>query len=228
MRSVRRPTRPTIDPIGIARLIIEIAVLAVIAIGLGGIVVGRGLPAVGHPVFVVAGPSMAPAIDVGAAVILETVPPGDLRVGDVVSLRSGPARAVFTHRIVRIAERDGAVWLETKGDANAEADPSLTAATEVVGRVAVVLPVAGYALTVLTAPPGVLLVISTGLLLLLAGWWLESVADERRRPGPSPVEGVVPRPRAPAPLSRAATLRAERARRADAGPPRPASRMRRA
>jgi signal peptidase I len=122
-----------------------------------------------------------PAIDVGAAVILETVPPDALRVGDVVSLRSGPARAVFTHRVVRIAERDGAVWLETKGDANAQSDPSLTPATDVIGRVAVVLPIAGYALAVLTAPPGVVFVLSTGSLLLLAGWWLESSSRERRR-----------------------------------------------
>jgi signal peptidase I len=99
-------------------------------------------------------------------------------------LRSGPARAVFTHRIVRIAERDGAVWLETKGDANAAPDPSLTPTTDVIGRVAVVLPVAGYALTMLTAPPGVVFVLSTGSLLLLASWWLESIARERRSRAP--------------------------------------------
>ena len=33
--------------------------------------------------------------------------PTTLAVGDVVTLRSGPDRAVFTHRIIRIVERDG-------------------------------------------------------------------------------------------------------------------------
>ncbi len=184
MRSIRRPTRAPTSRLGAVRLIIELAVVAVVAIGLGGIALGRGLPLAGHPVFVVAGPSMVPAIDVGAAVILEQVSPDALRVGDVVSLRSGPARAVFTHRIVRIAEQDGTVLLETKGDANAQPDPSLTPATDVIGRVAVVLPVAGYALTVLTAPPGVVFVLSTGALLLLAGWWLESMGRDRGERGP--------------------------------------------
>ncbi len=182
MRPVRRPTPPS--PLRGLRLVIDLAVLAVVVIGLGGVVLGRGLPLIGHPVFVVAGPSMVPAIDVGAAVVLETVAPDDLRVGDVVSLRSGSARAVFTHRIVRIAERDGSIWLETKGDANAKSDPSITPASDVIGRVVVALPVAGYALTVLTAPSGVVFILSTGTLLLLAGWWLESIArDHRDRAG---------------------------------------------
>lgn len=180
MRSVRRRARTPSSSLWGVRLIIELAVLAVVVVGLGGIALGRGLPLTGHPVFVVAGPSMVPAIDVGAAVILERVSPDDLQVGDVISLRSGPARAVFTHRIVRIAQRDGTVWLETKGDANAQSDPSLTPATDVIGRVAVALPMAGYALTVLTAPPGVVFVLSTGSLLLLASWWLESIARDRR------------------------------------------------
>ncbi len=180
MRSVRGRARTPSSPLRGVRLVIELAVLVVVVVGLGGIALGRGLPLTGHPVFVVAGPSMVPAIDVGAAVILERVSPDALQVGDVVSLRSGPARAVFTHRIVRIAERDGAVWLETKGDANAQSDPSLTPATDVIGRVAVVLPVAGYALAVLTAPAGVVFVLSTGSLLLLASWWLEAIARDRR------------------------------------------------
>lgn len=197
MRSVRLRGRAPSSPWGGVRLIIELAVLAVVVVGLGGFALGRGLPLTGHPVFVVAGPSMVPAIDVGAAVILERVSPDALRVGDVVSLRSGPARAVFTHRIVRIAEREGAVWLETKGDANPQSDPSLTPATDVIGRVAVALPMAGYALTVLTAPPGVVFVLSTGSLLLLASWWLESIARDRRSrttvvPSRSPVVGRRP------------------------------------
>lgn len=178
MRPLRRPAPRA--PLRHLRLVIDLAVVAVVIVGLGGVVLGRVLPLTGHPVFVVAGPSMVPAIDVGAAVILETVSPEALRVGDVVSLRSGTARAVFTHRIVRIAERDGTVWLETRGDANAGSDPAITPATDVIGRVAVALPVAGYALAVLTAPAGVVFVLSTGFLLLLAGWWVESIARERR------------------------------------------------
>ena len=107
--------------------------------------------------------------------------PADLAVGDVVSLRSGAGRAIFTHRIVRLAERDGAIWIETKGDANATADPSITPATAVVGRVSMALPGAGYLLTLLSAPVGVLLVLSTGATLMVLSWFLESLEYERRR-----------------------------------------------
>jgi signal peptidase len=179
------------SPIRWLRRLADLALFIVIGIGLGAVLLGRVLPATGHPVFVVAGPSMAPSIGVGSAVILETVDPSALQVGDVVSLRSGPDRAVFTHRITRIAERDGAVWIETKGDANAAPDPSITPATAVIGRVATVAPGAGYVLALLSTPVGVALVLSVGATLMVLGWLLDDIEAERRRaragdPGASP------------------------------------------
>lgn len=177
------------SPLWLVRAFVEVALVGVILVGLGGVILGRVVPALGHPVYVVAGPSMEPAIGLGAAVILETVDPAALAVGDVVSLRSGTGRAVFTHRIIRIADRDGAVWVETKGDANAEPDPSITPATAIVGRVTTVVPVAGYLLTLLSAPAGVLLVLSLGATLIVLGWFLESIAIDRRA-----CRGSVPAP----------------------------------
>jgi signal peptidase I len=159
----------------------DILLVALILVGLATVVLGRVLPALGHPVYIVAGPSMEPAIDVGSAVVLESVPAPALAVGDVVSLQSGPQRAVFTHRITRIAERDGDLWLETKGDANEASDPSLTPSSAVIGRVAAVMPHAGHALALMSTPQGVVLVLSTGALLALLGWWLDDLARERRR-----------------------------------------------
>ncbi len=62
---------------------------------------------------------------------MERVDPTDLAVGDVVSMKIGPEHAVFTHRIIRIVERDDGLWIETKGDANTTADPAIT---PIVGR----------------------------------------------------------------------------------------------
>ena len=56
-------------------------------------------------------------------------PPRDLRRRRRRQPAQRTGAAIFTHRIVRIAERAGAIWIETKGDANATADPSLTPAT---------------------------------------------------------------------------------------------------
>lgn len=178
-----------------ARLV-EVLLVAVVVVGLATSVLGRVLPAMGHPVYVVAGPSMAPAIGMGAAVILEAVSTADLVVGDVVSLRSGPGRAVYTHRIVRIAEYRGETFFETRGDANAAPDPSLTPASAVIGRVAVAVPVAGYLIALASSVPGVVLVLSLGALLLTIGWVLDGLADEHRRRRTASGDAVArPRPR---------------------------------
>ena len=176
----------------VAGRLVDVALLVVVAVGLTSVVLGRVLPALGHPVFVVAGPSMAPAIPVGAAVVLTPVAPGSLAVGDVVSLRSGPEQAVFTHRIIRVADHDGGRWIETKGDANPGPDPSVTSVTAVIGRVDVAIPYAGYALALLSTLSGLLLVLSAGATLLVLGWWLDTAAAARRvvTPASAPVAPV--------------------------------------
>lgn len=169
-----------------------LAVLVVV-LAVGAVVLGRVLPLLGHQVFVVAGPSMGPAIDMGSAVALEVVAPDSLHVGDVVSLRSGPERAVFTHRIVRVAHRDGEVWIETKGDANPAADPSITPASAVLGRVALSIPYAGYLIALLSIPSGIVFVIALGLLLLAIGWRLDALLVERRFASSATVTARAPR-----------------------------------
>jgi signal peptidase len=124
---------------------------------------------------------MVPAIGVGSAVVVEPVDPASIRVGDVVSLRSGPAQAVFTHRVTRVVDRDGVTWVETKGDANAEPDPSITAATQVIGRVTLTVPGAGSLIALLSTPSGLMFVVSLGLVLLLVGWLIEPPVRLRRR-----------------------------------------------
>jgi signal peptidase I len=185
--------------LALAGRLVDVVLLAVIAVGLSSVVLGRIVPLLGHPVYVVAGPSMTPSIGVGAAVILDPVAPADLAVGDVVSLRSGPAQAVFTHRIVRLAERDGATWIETRGDANPEPDPSITPASAVIGRVTWVVPAAGYVLALLSTVPGLVLILSAGAALMVLGWWLDTLAAERRRRPVAIVSTAAPETAAAAP-----------------------------
>ncbi len=163
------------------RNLVDVAVIFVIGVALTGVVLGRVLPALGHPVFVVGGPSMAPVIALGDAIVLDRVDPATLVVGDVVSLRSGPTQAVFTHRIIRIAQSHGEIWIETKGDANAAPDPTITPVSAVIGRVTHVVPAAGYLLAMLSVPIGLVFLLATGGLLITFGWWLDTVEGDRRR-----------------------------------------------
>lgn len=147
----------------------EIALVALALVVFATAVALRALPLTGRLVMVVSGPSMEPAVGLGAAVIAETVAPSDLAVGDTVSMKVGPDRAVFTHRIIRLVERPDGLWIETKGDANRDADPSITPASAVIGRVAVSVPRLGYLVTALSSPSGTGTVLGfAGLLLALA------------------------------------------------------------
>jgi signal peptidase I len=156
-----------------ARRTVDALLVVLVLVVLAGVALGRIVPMTGLTTLIVGGPSMTPAIPVGAALIAEPVAPADLAVGDVVSLRTGSAQAVFTHRIARLVEREGGIWLETKGDANVEPDPALVPVSAVIGRVVVTIPYAGYLVTVLSQPIGMVFVLSLAGLFLVAGWLLE-------------------------------------------------------
>ena len=146
----------------------------------------RVIPAVtGGATFVVGGGSMEPAIPMGAVVIVTPVSADQLVAGDVVSVKVGDKQAIFTHRITRLVDREGAIWLQTKGDANEDQDPSIIPATAVIGRVAVTMPYAGYAVRLLSTAQGVLFLLALAMLTLAGAWLLESLeldqAAARRR-----------------------------------------------
>jgi signal peptidase len=152
----------------VLRAVLDVAFIGLLATILGAVVVGRLVPLAGHPTLVVAGGSMVPAIGVGSAIIVDPVDPADLVVGDVVSLQEAPDRTTYTHRISRIVERDGARWLETKGDANAAADPAITAASGVIGRVGIVLPLLGFVIALMAQATGVASVLALAAALEVA------------------------------------------------------------
>ena len=163
------------------RDLFDAALVLLVALCLFTIALGRVVPLTGRTTLVVAGGSMEPAIGIGSAIVVEPVDPRSLAVGDVVSLRSGPARAIFSHRVIRVVLQDGTVWVETKGDANAAADPSLTPASQVIGRATVTIPGAGYLIALLSSLHGLVFVVSLGLVLLLAASMVETMAPVRRR-----------------------------------------------
>jgi signal peptidase len=143
-----------------------------------GLALGRLVPLAGGSTLVVAGGSMAPAVPLGAAIVAVPVDPGEIAVGDIVSIRLDAGSTIFTHRVIRIVERSGEPWLETRGDANPGADPALVPATAVVGRVVVTVPYAGYLLRLLSTAAGVLFLVSLAATLLVAGRLLDQHAAD--------------------------------------------------
>jgi signal peptidase len=173
------------------RRVCDSLLIALIVVVLFGVILGRLVPLTGRTTLIIGGGSMEPSIPMGAAVVVDPVAPTTIRVGDVVSLRTGTnLQAIFTHRVTRIVERDGIPWGETKGDANAAVDPSITSTDHVIGRVAASIPYAGFLLAFLSVPSGVLFVVFLAAVLLTLTWLLESfeidlaIRDARLTPTP--------------------------------------------
>lgn len=127
------------------------------------IVMGRVLgvenPSVfGYSIAVVASGSMEPTISVNDLIINHIQ--SSYAEGDIITFQN--ESSLTTHRIAAITE-EGYI---TKGDANNAADPDVVSEGAVVGRVVKIIPRIGSALFFLKTPPGMILLIFAGLLLI--------------------------------------------------------------
>lgn len=125
--------------------------------------------------------SMSPTIRTGALAVARHVRAADLRVGDVVSVRTATGSRV-THRVVGIEHLGGkdtdAARVELRGDANTAADPEPYVVTHA-DRVWFAVPLLGYAAAVIAGPLGL------AALALYAFFLLRVLlrAEEGRRAG---------------------------------------------
>jgi signal peptidase I len=161
--------------IGIVRRLLDALLLALIVVVLSGVVLGKLVPLTGRETIVIGGRSMEPAVPLGAAVIIKPVDAQTLAAGDIVSLKAGPQNTMYTHRIVAVVDRPDGRWIQTKGDANADADPTLVPVTAIVGRTELVIPLAGFLIALLSIQAGVLFLIGLAASLIAGAWLLESL-----------------------------------------------------
>jgi signal peptidase I len=142
----------------------------------------------GYRLVIIRGPSMSPTIPLGAVAFEQPIAASAIQVCDVVtmSLPNGP---VITHRVVRVATIDGQPYIETRGDANNTADPTLQPASIVTGVVRSHLPLVGFVLAFLSVPSGIVCVVSMLGSLLATIWLLEEIEADMRL-SPSPASGL--------------------------------------
>lgn len=83
--------------------------------------------------------SMEPTLEIGGNVIIKSVDPATLEVGDIITFQSRDAQIygqANTHRIIEIHQgEDGNLSFVTKGDANPREDILQVAASDVYGKV---------------------------------------------------------------------------------------------
>lgn len=105
--------------------------------------------------------SMEPSLKVGSLVVSRPVDPETVLIGDVITFRLDQAAVpLVTHRVDGIGH-SSPLYFETRGDANKSPDPFTVPARNLVGKIVLHIPYAGYATEFLKTPLGFVL----GLLL---------------------------------------------------------------
>ena len=128
-------------------------------------------PAVfGWSTAVVISGSMSGAIEVDDMVVIHEQP--SYAVGDVITFENG--NVLVTHRVIAMAGEE----YVTKGDANNSPDTYPVAPEQVVGKVVLVIPRVGRAITALRSPLGMTVMLFVGLGLIAAPYY------ERRKEDP--------------------------------------------
>ena len=132
----------------------------------------------GFRFYVVDSGSMSPAVHAGDLVIDSPVGSSTiLSVGDVITFHPTPAFTT-THRIVTT----DAAGIVTKGDANETPDIGTLPASDVVGRVAFVVPYGGYVVSFLRQPAGIVaLLLFMVVLYFIWGFAAEALGKLRSR-----------------------------------------------
>ena len=156
------------------RRLLEVVLVAYVVMVLGLAALAQLLPNVGHGMFAVRSESMAPALRVGDLLLVDRIPPGDVRVGDVITISIGTG-ATVTHRVLTVTPTDGGPMFTTKGDANPTADPVAHRPEQLKGRLAGAVPLLGFLLAMLAIPSGIAALFSIGATLLTAVWLLDEI-----------------------------------------------------
>lgn len=156
-----------------------LALIGVIAYVLGA-TVGRANP----PVVPVQGLSMRPALQPGDLIVLSGVDPARLRKGAIVAVTVPKAArsqyglpSQIVHRIVRVGHDAAGLFFITKGDANSGADVFQTRPGDIVGKLRLDVPGAGYPFIFFRSRQGEVFLAVAGLVALL--YFLIGLVEER-------------------------------------------------
>ena len=160
-----------INGLKVVRLAVRLAWVTGTLALLSLIVLPNVLPALGHQVLIVRGASMEPAIPLGSIVVVHAVDPAAVSIGEVVTFRVSNG-TVVTHRVTGMTS-EGGLAFQTKGDANASADPVSVPASAVMGSVEYAVPGVGFLMVELDSVRGTIIAVVILGALLLVGWSID-------------------------------------------------------
>lgn len=139
--------------------------------------------------YVVVSSSMRPTFDAGAVVLVESVPPESIEVGDIITYRARGSGIIqndeaqlVTHRVIEVIETGDTLMFRTQGDANDAPDPRPVPAKAVIGQVTFSIPYIGHLMAFMTTDLGFVTLVIIPLVLLVLGeiWDLARAARNSR------------------------------------------------
>jgi len=167
-------------------------IVAVAIVSFAGLAIGPHV--FGYRTLTMLTGSMSPEIDPGDVVITTPIPVSEVTEGMVITYHIPVEdHHLVTHRIISVEHgTDGAVTVQTKGDANDAADYwKATLGGDTVYRVRAVVPEIGHALQVLRTP-GVSQALTYGATALVVGWLLLSIWRPKTETAVTRVQAIRP------------------------------------
>ena len=158
---------PSAPRVRVRALVGHILLTALCVVALLVLVGAAAARPLGFRVLVEHSDSMAPAIRTGDLLVAQDIPPRRAYRGDVITFHSPGTGRLLTHRVLARELKPGGRWtFVTRGDANSGVERWAMDADGTIGRVAVRLPKAGYAVAWLSAPIWCVLLVAGGGLAL--------------------------------------------------------------
>jgi signal peptidase len=167
-------------------------------VGVAALLLVTLLPITGNAeIKIVKSGSMEPTIPTGSIVVV--MPSQSYKVGDVITFgKDTKTQIPTTHRIIAERREGNKTYFTTQGDANEEQDPREVMASEVIGKVLVHVPYAGYILDFARQPVGFALLIGLPALMIVfdesVNIYREVVKLRRRRRGERASAPLLPIP----------------------------------
>lgn len=110
----------------------------------------------GYKNFVISSGSMEPTLKIGDVIFVKEN--DQFNVNDIVSF-SNNKKAVVTHRIIEVIEKDNSIYYKTKGDANNSSDEELLEKENIEGKYVFKIPKAGNVIMFLQTKAGLAVVL---------------------------------------------------------------------
>lgn len=137
-------------------VILMIALLVVVIVVFGiSLKTGEQPSLFNYKMFIVQSNSMSPEFETGSLLFV-SMDIEELTIGDIITYKKEESKVSTTHRIVDIVD-DGARLYITRGDANNIDDPLPVVKEDIIGRVSLSIPLAGYVFGFIQSRSGVLL-----------------------------------------------------------------------